>query len=226
MRILLVDDDPDMVEVTTYALRKQGYQIVTAGDGREALQRWREDRPDLVLLDIGLPRMNGIEVCRTIRESSSTPVIMLTGYGEEERVIQGYQAGADDYVTKPFSHRQLAARIRAVLKRSQGQLAVEPVGRVETRDLKLDVDSHVVTRGERAVHLTPLEFDLLVPLAAEPGIVFSRERLLDELWDAAYDGDPSTVTVHIRRLREKIEADPSLPRHLITVWGAGYRFDP
>jgi DNA-binding response OmpR family regulator len=222
MRILIVDDDPDMVEVTTYALRKQGYQIVAATDGREAVQRWREDRPDLVLLDIGLPRLNGIEVCRAIRESSSTPVIMVTGYGEEERVVQGFQAGADDYVVKPFSLRQLTMRIRAVLNRSHGRLAAEPLGQVETKHLKLDVDSHVVTNGDFATHLTPLEFRILYMLASNEGRVVKNERLIQYAW--GYEAaEGSLLKTHVCHIRRKLRMSQKEGPYIKSVPWVGYQ---
>jgi two-component system, OmpR family, response regulator ResD len=222
--VLVVDDEPIVREVLSRYLARGGFSVHTAEDGLQALERFDAEHPDLVLLDLMLPQVDGFEVFTRIRSRAPTPVIMLTAKGEETDRVLGLEIGADDYVTKPFSPREVVARVRSVLRRPGS----EPVARepLSFGDLELDPRSREVRVAGRPVRLTPKEFDLLHYLAACPGEVFSRLQLLEELWDFAFDGDPSTVTVHIRRLREKVEADPSDPRHLVTVWGVGYRFDP
>jgi DNA-binding response OmpR family regulator len=222
--VLVVDDEPIVRDVLSRYLTRGGYQVEEAGDGEAALAAFDRSSPDLVLLDLMLPRMDGVEVFTRIRSSSDTPVIMLTAKGEEADRVIGLEIGADDYVTKPFSPREVLARVRSVLRRSGGAGRPDPV--IEVAGLRIDPRSREVTRRGRRLALTPKEFDLLHFLAANPESVFSRVDLLEELWDFAFDGDPSTVTVHVRRIREKIEDVPSRPRHLVTVWGAGYRFDP
>ena len=226
-RVLVVDDEPIVRDVLARYLTKDGYVVETAGDGEAAIVAYRERRPDLVVLDLMLPRIDGFEVFRRIRSEASSPVIMLTARGAETERIVGLEMGADDYVSKPFSPSEVVARVRAVLRRAR-----HPGPGAETEDslrfdgLEVDPRAREVRVGGRAVGLTPKEFDLLHLMASQPRRVFTRWQLLDELWDVAFDGDPSTVTVHIRRLRERIERNPSNPRHLITVWGAGYRFEP
>ena len=223
VRVLVVDDEPMVREVLERYLRKEGFDVSTAEDGPEALATFASDEPDLVLLDLMLPRIDGYEVFRRMRATAKTPVIMLTARGEETDRVVGLELGADDYVTKPFSPREVVARVRAVLRRT-GEPAV--VDRMDLGDLQIDTDRREVRLAEREIHLTRKEFDLLAYLAARPGMTFTRSQLLEDLWDWAWDGDTATVTVHIRRLREKIEADPSHPKRLITVWGVGYRFEP
>jgi two-component system, OmpR family, response regulator ResD len=228
--VLVVDDDPIVRDVLGRYLRKDGFQVESAADGERALGAVEETCPDLVVLDLMLPRIDGFEVFRRLRQRDDAPaVIMLTARGRPTDRIVGLESGADDYVAKPFSPREIVARCRAVLNRSLG---ADPVGE-PTRDSVLEYDGLRIDPGARearvrgeVVALTPKEFDLLHFLASSPRIAFTRFQLLDELWDVAYEGDPSTVTVHVRRLREKVEADASDPRHLLTVWGAGYRFDP
>jgi two-component system, OmpR family, response regulator VicR len=222
-RILVVDDDPTISEVVGRYLERESYEVEVALDGAEALERARAHSPDLVVLDLMLPRIDGLEVFRQLRSQSSVPVIMLTAKGEETDKLVGLNLGADDYMTKPFSPRELVARVKTVLRRSQfprgferdtlrfGELSINP----RTRQVQ--------TRGQE-VDLTAKEFDLLWFLAQHPRQVFSREQLLNEVWDYLYVGDTSTVTVHIRRLREKIEADPTRPSYILTVWGLGYKF--
>jgi two-component system, OmpR family, response regulator len=207
MKILVVEDDPDMLDVTTYALRREGYNIVTATDGQQAIDRHLDERPDLVLLDVGLPRMNGFDVCRRIRETAATPIIMLTARNDDDNVVQGFLTGADDYVTKPFSHRQLAARIRAVLNRTHGGLTPEPEGNLTVGSLRLDMQSHEVSiKEERAVRLTPLEFRLLYMLAINEGRVVSASRLVEYAW--GYEGgEASLVKTHISHVRQKLGLD-------------------
>ncbi len=225
-QVLVVDDEPMVREVLARYLEAEGFGVVTAGDGVEALDRYGESTPDLVLLDLMLPRLDGFEVFDRMRTLGRVPVIMLTARGEETDRVVGLDLGADDYVTKPFSPREVVARVRAVLRRTGDD---GPGGRDEPLafdTLTIDPSSRTVTvRGEPA-RLTPKEFDLVHLMASNPGVVFSRIQLLEEIWDFAWDGDPSTVTVHVRRLREKIEADPSSPERLVTVWGVGYRFEP
>jgi two-component system response regulator ResD len=228
-RVLVVDDEPIVREVLSRYLSRAGFEVSSAADGQAALDAFEARRPELVVLDLMLPRVDGLEVFRRIRESDGAAVIMLTARGEETDRIVGLELGADDYVAKPFSPREVVARVQAVLRRTQG---VAPAGHGSSQDvmrfgdLEIDPRTRDVRVGGRRVELTPKEFDLLRFMASSPRAVFSRIRLLDEVWDVAFAGDPSTVTVHIRRLREKIEADPSTPRHLRTVWGAGYRFEP
>ena len=211
MKILVADDDADLLDVTTYALRREGYNIVTATDGQQAVDRHLDERPDLVLLDVGLPRMNGFDVCRRIRESAATPIIMLTARNDDDNVVQGFLTGADDYVTKPFSHRQLAARIRAVLNRTHGGLTPEPEGDLAVGNLRLDLHSHEVTIGsERVVRLTPLEFRVLYMLAINEGRVVSSSRLVEYAW--GYEGgEASLVKTHISHVRQKLGLDRARP---------------
>ena len=224
-RVLVVDDEPMVCDVLARYLIREGFDVDTAGDGEQALTAFAANPPQLVLLDLMLPRIDGLEVFRRIREAASTPVIMLTARGEEADRIVGLEIGADDYVTKPFSPREVVARVRAVLRRAE----VTPqsdAAEIVHGDLRIDRQKREVTLRGEPVRLTRKEFDLLTALAESPGTAFSRSRLLEEVWDFAWGGDVSTVTVHIRRLREKIETDPSRPHHLVTVWGIGYRFDP
>jgi two-component system, OmpR family, response regulator ResD len=224
-RVLVVDDEPIVREVLARYLGRGGFAVDTAEDGQQALDVFSASDPDLVLLDLMLPRVDGLEVFTRIRSRAPTPVIMLTARGEETDRVLGLELGADDYIAKPFSPREVVARVRSVLRRSGGPDAAdeEPM---RFGNLEIDGRSRRVSLRGETLSLTPKEFDVLHLLAANPGRVFSRLELLEELWDFAFEGDPSTVTVHIRRLREKIEADPGHPRHLVTVWGAGYRFDP
>jgi DNA-binding response OmpR family regulator len=225
-RVLVVDDEPMVREVLARYLEDAGFVVETAADGMQALERFTGAHPDLVLLDLMLPRIDGLDVFRSIRETSHTPVIMLTARGRETDRVGGLDLGADDYVAKPFSPREVVARVRAVLRRSDQPAPAEAVGVLRLGDLEVDLDRREVRRHGELVHLARKEFDLLAFLAASPGITFSREQLLDEVWDFAWNGDPGTVTVHIRRLREKIEDDPSEPTRVVTVWGVGYRFEP
>jgi len=223
-RVLVVDDEPMVRDVLERYLRLEGFEVATAEDGQQALERFSDDRPHLVLLDLMLPRIDGLEVFRRMRAASSIPVIMLTARGEETDRVVGLELGADDYVTKPFSPREVVARVRAVLRRTER--GPGPDGSLVYGDLSIDRGRREVRIGDRDVHLTRKEFDLLEHLASSPGVTFTRTALLESVWDFAWDGDSATVTVHVRRLREKIEEDPSAPRHLITVWGVGYRFEP
>jgi two-component system response regulator ResD len=221
--VLVVDDEPMVREVLARYLTADGFAVDLAADGLEAIKRFDDTAPDLVLLDLMLPKLDGYEVFRHIRERAATPVIMLTARGDETDRIVGLDLGADDYVTKPFSPREVVARVRAVLRRSGGSASDGPL---DYGNLAIDQGRREVRVGDVPVRLTRKEFDLLRYLAASPGVVFTRTQLLEDVWDFAWDGDSSTVTVHVRRLREKIEADPSEPAHIVTVWGVGYRFDP
>ena len=224
-RILVVDDEPMVREVLARYLADEGFAVDTASDGSEALDAFQAARPDLVLLDLMLPLIDGYEVFTRMRAVAPTPVIMLTARGDETDRLVGLDLGADDYVTKPFSPREVVARVRAVLRRSAPAMD-SPPGVLSFDGLSIDTARREVALRGEPVRLTRKEFDLLAFLAATPGVTFSREELLDEVWDLAWDSDTATVTVHVRRLREKIEDDPSDPRRLVTVWGVGYRFEP
>ena len=227
-RVLVVDDEPMVREVLSRYLERDGFEVESAADGELALQAFEARRPDLVLLDLMLPRVDGFEVFRRIRARASSPVIMITARGDVTDRIVGLETGADDYVSKPFSPAEVVARVRAVLRRGAGSAEGADGEREILRfdGLEIDPDARAVRRDGRPVSLTPREFDLLHFLASNPRTVFNRYELLDELWDVAFRGDPATVTVHVRRLREKIEPDPSRPTRLVTVWGSGYRFEP
>jgi DNA-binding response OmpR family regulator len=226
MRVLIVDDEPMVREVLERYLTRSGFVADSAGDGEAAIAAFDAARPDLVLLDLMLPKLDGFGVFRSIRARAATPVIMLTARGEATERIAGLELGADDYVAKPFSPREVVARVQAVLRRQSAQDGAIDKGRLVFDGLEVDGATREVHFGARVVALTPKEFDLLYLMASSPRTVFTRSELLDEVWDLAFEGDPSTVTVHIRRLREKIERDPSKPCRLMTVWGVGYRFEP
>jgi two-component system, OmpR family, response regulator ResD len=225
-RVLVVDDEPMVRDVLARYLKKEGYEVDVAEDGEQALHSFAATAPDLVLLDLMLPRVDGLEVLRRMRERAPTAVIMLTAKGEETDRVVGLELGADDYVTKPFSPREVVARVRTVLRRVSPSPAFGDRTVVRAGELEVDGARREARRGGAPIKLTRKEFDLLFLLASTPGRAFTRSELLEEVWDFAWDGDTSTVTVHVRRLREKIEVDPSNPRHLVTVWGVGYRFDP
>jgi DNA-binding response OmpR family regulator len=222
--VLVVDDEPIVRDVIVRYLKRDGFITLEAGDGDRARELIESAEPTLVVLDVMLPGTDGLELCRWIRSRSDLPVIMLTARGEEADRIVGLELGADDYVTKPFSPRELAARVRTVLRRSGS--GAPPAEQLEFGDVVLDGASREVTRAGELATLTAREFDLLWFLASNPRRVFSRSHLMDRVWGHAPALDTGTVTVHIRRLREKLEADPSHPVHLQTVWGVGYRFDP
>jgi|SRR5215213_6088767 DNA-binding response OmpR family regulator len=222
--VLVVDDEPTLREVVVRYLERAGYRALEAGDGDEAEALLRNRPPDLVILDLMLPGTDGLELCRRIRADSALPVIMLTARGEEADRIVGLELGADDYVTKPFSPRELVARVRTVLRRTNGP--VEARDRIQHGDLTLDSETRDVRKAGSLVSLTAREFDLLWFLASHPRRVFSREHLMSRVWGYEPAYDTGTVTVHIRRLRAKIEDDAARPRHIETVWGVGYRFSP
>jgi DNA-binding response OmpR family regulator len=225
-RVLIIEDDPNVSEVVARYLEREGYRVDTAADGAIGLRQALANLPDLVVLDLMLPSVGGLEICRRLRAVAPVPLIMLTARGEEADRIAGLEMGADDYIAKPFSPRELTARVRAVLRRASAALTApaEPAI-LRVGDLEVNVAAHEVHLGDDLVALTAKEFDLLAHLMRNPRRAFRREDLLEDVWGFSY-GDTSTVTVHIRRLREKIEPDPSAPRYVCTVWGVGYRFEP
>jgi two-component system, OmpR family, response regulator ResD len=225
-RVLVVDDEPIVVEVLSTYLEREGFEVHTASDGEEALTAFEASPPNVVVLDLMLPKLDGMEVFRRLDGPGRPAVIMLTTKAEEADRVVGLELGADDYVTKPFSPREVVARVRAVLRRTERPPAPVPGGLLRFGDLVIDTRRRLVRLRDEDVRLTPKEFDLLALLASQPGRVFRRVEILEELWDFAFEGDPSTITVHLRRLREKIEDDPSNPVRLVTVWGVGYRFEP
>lgn len=225
-RILVVDDDETVAEVVSRYLRREGFAVDVVTDGRVAVERALADPPDLVILDLMLPGIDGLEVCRRLRALAPVPVIMLTARGQESDRVVGLELGADDYVAKPFSPKELVARVRAVLRRARGPLAAPPPGELvfDDAELHVDVAARQARLSDALVPLTAREFELLAFLMRNPRRAFSREELLQEVWGTKY-GDTSTVTVHVRRLREKIERDPSTPCRITTVWGLGYRWE-
>jgi DNA-binding response OmpR family regulator len=223
-KILIVEDDPNILEVLKYNLGKEGYDTITAIDGVQALELARTNKPDLIVLDIMLPKMSGFEVCRILRKEMAIPIIMLTARDDEIDKVTGLDLGADDYMTKPFSMRELMARIRAMLRRVEIQTVI-PETPLRFGDLEVDTLHHVITRAGNTLNLSPKEFDLLVFLTSNRGLVFSRDQLLEKVWGYDYSGDTRTVDVHIRWLREKIEDNSEEPKRLITVRGVGYKFE-
>jgi len=224
--VLVVDDEPTIAEVVSRYLERAGYRTRIAADGVQAIEAAADQRPDLVVLDLMLPRIDGLEVMRRLREQDPDriAVILLTAKGEESDRVIGLRLGADDYVVKPFSPAELVARVDAVLRRVDTAPSQEP--RIELDDLTIDPAGRRVYVDSEEVQLTQREFDVLLFLARHPGQVFSRNQLMDAVWQYSFYTDTSTVTVHIRRLRAKIESDPAQPRHIQTVWGVGYRFQP
>jgi DNA-binding response OmpR family regulator len=232
-RIVVVDDDPTVADVVGRYLVRDGHTVECVHDGQEALRRIAERQPDLVVLDLMLPGIDGLEVCRRLRERWPIPVVMLTALGDETDRLAGFEIGADDYVTKPFSPRELAMRVRSVLRRSRSAVPTDrpdtpgqaDQGVLTDRDVVVDLAAHEVRISGKLVQLTSREYDLLVFLLRNPRQAFTREQLLSEVWGWTF-GDTSTVTVHVRRLREKLESDPTMPRRIVTVWGVGYRYEP
>jgi len=222
--VLVVDDEPTIREIVVGYLEREGYRTLQAADGDRARELLEQEPADLVVLDLMLPGTDGFELCRWIRSRSRLPVIMLTARGEESDRIVGLELGADDYVTKPFSPRELAARVRTVLRRAEPATSAEE--RLSFNTLVIDSATREVTKEGKGLRLTAREFDLLWFLASHPRRVFSRDHLMRRVWGYSAALDTGTVTVHVRRLREKIENEPSKPRHLETVWGVGYRFTP
>ena len=221
-KILVVDDDAALAEMLTIVLEAEGFEPLVVGDGLEALPRLREFQPDLVLLDLMLPGMNGIDVCRALRAESTVPVVMLTAKSDTVDVVLGLESGADDYMVKPFKPKELIARVRARLRRQVD----EPSENLTIGEVEIDVPGHQVTRGGEPIALTPLEFDLLVALARKPRQVFTREVLLEQVWGYRHAADTRLVNVHVQRLRAKIERDPDNPEVVLTVRGVGYKAGP
>jgi len=223
-RILVVEDEPSLAESISYNLVREGYSVATAADGEGALSRFRADPPQLVLLDLMLPKLSGLDVLRSIRSESSVPVVIITAKDAEADKVAGLELGADDYVTKPFSMRELVSRVRAHLRRAGMSLAARQGGPFTGGPVVLDPETHEVTvRGEGA-QLTPKEFELLEVLLSRRGRLLTREFLIDEVWGPDYVGDTKTLDVHVKRLRQKVEQDPHRPRHILTVRGLGYKF--
>jgi DNA-binding response OmpR family regulator len=224
-RILVVDDEQIVSEVVGTYLRKEMYDVEIADNGAQALRVAKEWHPDLVILDLMLPGIDGLEVCRQLRKERDIPIIMLTAKGEETDRVIGLELGADDYVVKPFSPRELLARVKSVLRRTRPATKHNKTTVLQYDDLVINPSSRHVALGGRSIRLTAKEFDLLYLLASHPGHVFTREQIVNEVWDSSYDIESGTVTVHIRRLRSKIENDPFRPRHIKTLWGVGYKFE-
>ena len=224
-RILLVDDEQSVQKLLAYPLRKEGYEVVPALDGRQALDRLSENGFDLVVLDLMLPRVDGLEVCRQLRARSSVPIIMLTAKTDELDKVLGLELGADDYITKPFSVREFRSRVKAVLRRAEISSRGDPgEAPLERGDLRIDFEKRSVSRGDRRCDLTYVEFEILAALAGSPGRVFGRAQLLERIWGDSEYRDPRTIDVHIRHLREKLERDAREPELIFTVRGVGYHF--
>ena len=221
-RVLVVDDDPALAEMLTIVLRGEGFDTAVVGDGTRALPAVRDLRPDVVLLDLMLPGMNGIDVCRAIRTESGVPIVMLTAKTDTVDIVLGLESGADDYVVKPFKPKELVARIRARVRRTE----TEPAEQLAIGDVTIDVPAHQVARDGEPIALTPLEFDLLVALARKPRQVFTREVLLEQVWGYRHAADTRLVNVHVQRLRSKVERDPEHPEVVLTVRGVGYKAGP
>ena len=226
-KVLVVDDEKLIVKGIRFSLEQDGMEVDCAYDGEEAVEKAKDKKYDIILLDLMLPKMDGLEVCQQIREFSNVPIVMLTAKGEDMDKILGLEYGADDYITKPFNILELKARIKAILRRSVKKVTAEPQAKnvLKARELELAYDSRRVFINGREVNLTAKEFDLLELLMENPGKVYSREKLLDTVWGYDYPGDVRTVDVHVRRLREKIEANPSEPKYIFTKWGVGYYFN-
>ncbi|MFT3900770.1 MAG: MtrAB system response regulator MtrA [Gordonia sp. (in: high G+C Gram-positive bacteria)] len=221
-RVLVVDDDAALAEMLTIVLRGEGFEPFHVADGAQALTAVRETRPDLVLLDLMLPGMNGIDVCRAVRQESGVPIVMLTAKTDTVDVVLGLESGADDYMVKPFKPKELVARIRARLRRTDD----EPAEMLSIGPVEIDVPAHKVTRDGEPISLTPLEFDLLVALARKPRQVFTRDVLLEQVWGYRHPADTRLVNVHVQRLRAKVETDPENPEIVLTVRGVGYKAGP
>lgn len=223
-KILVVDDERKIVALVRDYLEKAGFNVLVAMDGQQAIHMFRSEKPNLIVLDLGLPALDGLEVTRIIRRESNTPIIMLTARVEETDKLIGLELGADDYVTKPFSPRELVARVKVVLRRSEG-VDQEPEQIITAGDVTIDIGRRRVAIGGEQITLTPTEFDLLATLTRDPGRVFSRLQLLDSVQGYAYEGYERTIDAHIKNLRQKIEPNPRKPRYILTVYGVGYRFE-
>jgi DNA-binding response OmpR family regulator len=226
-KILIAEDDRNLLESLAYNLRNEGYEVVTAADGAKALDVARIEKPNLIILDLMLPKMSGFEVCRVLRKETTVPILILTAKVEETDKIVGLEIGADDYMTKPFSLRELLARVRAMLRRAK-MVELQPVSEVKlvkVGNIEVDTARHRASKGPTELDLTPKEFDLLAFLAINKGFVFSRDKLLEKVWGYDFAGDTRTVDVHVRWLREKIEDNPKEPRILLTVRGTGYKLE-
>ena len=230
-KILVVEDDRNLLEVLKYNLVKEGYEVLTAADGVQALDAARSNKPDLIVLDIMLPKLDGFEVCRILRTEMTAPILMLTAKAGETDKVVGLELGADDYMTKPFSMREFLARVKAMLRRAEmmktaATPAQEPIpSLIKVGEIEVDLARHTVSRSGTLIDLSPKEFDLLAFLIKNREQVFSRDQLLEKVWGYDYAGDTRTVVVHVRWLRQKIEYDPANPKHLLTVRGIGYKFE-
>ena len=220
--ILVVDDEPRIVQLVRDYLERAGFEVLVAGDGPSALATIAQRRPDLVVLDLGLPGLDGLDVTRRVRATSAVPIVMLTARSDETDTLVGLELGADDYVTKPFSPRELVARIRAVLRRAEG--AARPAERIAVGDVELDLPRMRLTVAGRRVELTPTEFQIVATLAREPGRIFTRAQLLDAVHGVAFESYERAIDAHVKNIRRKLEPDPRAPRHVQTVFGVGYRF--
>lgn len=220
--VLIIEDEPELVKVLRAYLEQSGFTVISAARGDTGLSTWEHKRPDLVILDLNLPGMDGLDVAREIRRKNNTPIIMLTARVEETDQLIGLELGADDYIPKPFSPRVVVARVRALLRRSESNLPAPQV--LRTADLEIDLDAHMVARGSQVIELTPTEFNLLATLAAQPGRAFTRMQLLEAALGTAYEGYERTIDAHIKNLRAKLESDAKNPRYIETVFGVGYRF--
>ena len=224
MRILIVEDEPALAESVQYSLSREGFDVEVAADGEKALERFRASAPDLMVLDLMLPRLSGLDVCRIVRGESSVPIVIVTAKDGEADKVAGLELGADDYVTKPFSMRELISRVRALLRRAGMAAQPEPVEVLRGGSVELDVGRHEAKVGGEPMSLPPKEFELLEAFLRRKGRLLTRDFLIEEVWGADYYGDTRTLDVHVKRLRQKIESDPHQPSHLLTVRGLGYRF--
>ncbi len=224
--IFIIEDEPSIAEVTSLYLKRAGYQVQVLGDGQLALETLERQLPDLVILDLMLPKVDGYAIMRWLRDRSDVPIIMLTSRREESDRIAGLEMGADDYVVKPFSPQEVVSRVRAVMRRTRGGATQSGDAALVFGELRIEPQTRLVCVREKPIELTAKEFDLLLHLSRHPRQVFTRDQLLEAVWGLSDYIDPSTVTVHIRRLREKIEADATSPKYLLTVWGVGYKFEP
>jgi DNA-binding response OmpR family regulator len=223
-KILVVDDDAKIIKIVKHCLEKEGFNVITAMDGESAITVAKREQPDLVVLDLMLPKLNGLDVCKILTSQYEIPIIILSAKGDELDRIVGFRMGVDDYLTKPFSPTELVLRVQAVIRRVRGRQKNQAVRALQCGSLSLDMATRLATINGQPVNLTSKEFELLWLLASSPQQVFTRMQLLNKIWQSDYAGDENTVTVHIRRLREKIEPDPSDPYYIRTVWGVGYKF--